>query len=162
MIRIRLAESKLHKIINESIYKIIREGRSTPNTIDMCIKLGIDPNEIARCLFNNGIDAYQFTHEVEDAYEMLQSDMQSTNPKMSLVNVIKKSSDFDDTSEQYGCEAGDARLSKPIGKFGITRLGYILNNGNVEFYGFRSSDGEWFDSIELGEEQIPQIISLIR
>ena len=162
MRRIGLTESKLHKIVNESIYKIIREGQNTPHTMDMCIKLGIDPNEIARCLFNNGIDAYQFTHEVEDAYEMLQSDMQSTNPKMSLVNVIKKSSDFDDTSEQYGCEAGDARLSKPIGKFGITRLGYILKNGDVEFYGFRPSDGEWFDDIEFGEEQIPQIISLIR
>ena len=163
MIRIRLAESKLHKIINESIYKIIREGRSTPNTIDMCIKLGIDPNEIARCLFNNGIDAYQFTHEIEDVYEMLQSDAQSNNtPKMLLANAIKKSSDFDDTSEQYGCEAGDAILTKPIGKFGITRLGYILKNGDVEFYGFRPSDGEWFDDIEFGEEQIPQIISLIR
>ena len=151
----KLTESYLHRVVSESIYKVIKED-SQPS------QLGIDPDKIARFLFDNGIDVYQFTHQVEDVYEMLQSENQSSDPRMTLVNTIKNSSDFDDTTEQYGCQAGDAPLSKPIGRFSITRLGFILNNGKVRFYGFRVQDGEWIDNIEFGEEQIPQIISLIR
>lgn len=152
---IRLTEADIHRIVSESIYKVIKENNQPS-------QLGIDPDKIARLLFDNGIDVYQFTHQVEDVYEMLQNDIQSTNPKMALVNAIKNSSDFDDTTEQYGCQAGDAPLSQPIGRFAITRLGFILNNGEVRFYGFRVQDGEWIDDIEFGEEQIQQIIRLIR
>lgn len=151
----KLTESYLHRVVSESIYKVIKED-SQPS------QLGIDPDKIARFLFDNGIDVYQFTHQVEDVYEMLRSENQSSDPRMTLVNTIKNSSDFDDTTEQYGCQAGDAPLSKPIGRFSITRLGFILNNGKVRFYGFRVQDGEWIDNIEFGEEQIPQIIRLIR
>ena len=162
---IRLSSPKLHKIISESIHKIIREGKGTPHTIDMCIKLGIDPNEIAKLLFNNGIDAYQFTHEVEDAYEMLQSEeqSQSSSPRMALIQAIKKSRYFNDTSDQGFGYVGDAPLIKPIfGNKKIDEIGYSINQGNIEFYGFSTEIGEWYDDIKINDEQIPQIISLIK
>lgn len=152
---IRLTEPDLHRIVKESVNKVIK-GNKQPS------QLVINAEKIARFLFNNGIDVYQFTHQVEDVYEMLQSESQSYDPRMTLVKAIKNSSDYDDTTEQYGCQAGDAPLSKPIGRFAITRLGFILNNGEIKFYGFRVQDGEWIDNIEFGEEQISQIIRLIK
>ena len=50
---IRLTEADIHRIVSESIYKVIKENNQPS-------QLGIDPDKIARLLFDNGIDVYQF------------------------------------------------------------------------------------------------------
>lgn len=151
---IRLTEGDLHKIVNESVKRILTEQ-----------KFSIDPANLARELFNNGDDFTLFVHWLEKTYSMLQAEEQSqpSSPKMALIQAIKKSRYFNDTSDQGFGYVGDAPLVKPIfGNKKIDEIGYSINQGNIEFYGFSTEIGEWYDDIKINDEQIPQIISLIK
>jgi hypothetical protein len=150
---IRLTESDLHRIVKESVNNVLKENEQ--------FSQDFDADTIARWILKNGFNVYKFTDQIEEAYEMLQYD---SNPMVKLAKAIRSSNNFcNDASEEYGYQAGDAPLAKPIfGKRKIDVIGYKLNNGNLEFYGYSTYDSEWYDNIKITDEQIPQIIRLIK
>jgi hypothetical protein len=155
---IRLTESDLHKIVNESVKRVLKEGQEFP----------IDPSDLARELFNNGVDFNLFVHRLEKTYEMLQADNQSQNsdPLMALVQTIKNSSDFDDDSGNFNeyrfVEGGDAAFNGIIDGIKLYRLGYHLRKDGVpEFFGWSDEDGEYYE-FDIKPEQAQEIIRLIR
>ncbi len=157
---IRLTESDLHKIVKESINKLINENQQST----------IDPSDLARELFNSGVDFRMFVHKLEKTYEMLEADNQPQYPStpMGLVQAIKNSYDFDNETntgnynEQAFIEGGDAEFNGTIDGIKLYRLGYHLRkDGTPEFYGWSDEDGEYYD-FDINPNDIPQIIKLIR
>jgi hypothetical protein len=148
---IRLTESDLHRIIKESVKRVIKEDQQFP----------IDPSDLARELLNNGIDLSLFVHRLEKTYEILQADNQPSDPSLALVQAIKNSSDLADASEE-NYEEYDAPLSSPYGRYGIIRIGCRIRQGNeIEFFGY-DNEYDCIDPLELNDNEIKEIIRLIR
>ena len=156
---IRLTEGDLHKIVNESVKRILTEQ-----------KFSIDPANLARELFNNGDDFTLFVHWLEKTYSMLQAGEQSqpSDPKMALVQAIKNSKTFVDTARDFnGEESGEADLHHPLDINGWTyrRIGYGIEDGNVYFYGYdrKDEEGYWSNSedVNIRPKEIPQVIKYI-
>lgn len=148
---IRLTESDIHRIIKESVKRVLKEEQQFP----------IDPSDLARELFSKGVDFNLFVHRLEKTYEMLQADNQSSDPRIALVQAIKSSSDFDDTSDKDYSE-GDASLSSHYGRYGIIRIGYRIRQGNeIEFFGY-DNEYDCIEPLELNDNEIKEIIRLIQ
>ena len=148
---IRLTESDIHRIIKESVNRVLKEGQEFP----------IDPSDLARELFSKGVDFNLFVHRLEKTYEMLQADHQPSDPRMALVQAIMNSSHVSDASrENY--EEYDAPLSSPYGRYGIIYIGYRIEQGHeIEFFGY-DNEYDCIEPLELNDNEIKEIIRLIQ
>ena len=169
---------KLREYIARKMFEDIEEGNYTYDDNKILKEnfqiegspksLGID---IARYLFDNGIDVYEFTNQVEKEYEMMNSDKgQKKNLNFNAIKASKKQLELiktimNSSSSESIDDFGNCVENKRVPLTNDKDIGFaIWDDYSVDFYIFyQDKNGNWdYEWNNINDSQIPKIISMIR
>ena len=135
---IRLTENDLHRIVKESVNRLIKESQQFP----------IDPSDLARGLFDEGIDVAIFVNRLEREYEKLREGSQTN--LLGGIPSDEVCSNFDEDTIAKAYKLGGENITVDNYPLPPDKVSYGNSHDLDEFYG---DFDKWWKSLPFREQE---------